>query len=364
MSAAPSAAMSRSFARLNGSVPYGKSATTRPPRRASSSTNAWRMRLLTGVLSPTMCTRCGGSRPGRAAQPRPSPARRFGYARLPMSVPEVPPREDESTEPEEAGSSALRSFLGLFVVPLLVVILCVAVFIGFGWIAYDRQTTVGLLERLPVVCGSRGGCRPLTSCRRSWSPIPRRWTRSRVPAPRCAGCSSEAEEPEMRQYLALVLGRTHDREAAAPARRGAQRSRTTRRASMPSWPWARWAIPARRRLERRARGSATRACARPRPSPWASSATAPPCRGSTAALDDARRRRAVERRPRPRPDEERRRRAGAGDDGGPPAAGAGAGHHPRAAGGCDDQRHSGAGRRRRSEGPAGFRPARPRRIRA
>ena len=44
-------------------------------------------------------------------------------------------------ETEEAGNSALRSFLGLFIVPLLVFLLCVAIFIGFGWIAYDRQST-------------------------------------------------------------------------------------------------------------------------------------------------------------------------------------------------------------------------------
>jgi hypothetical protein len=38
----------------------------------------------------------------------------------------------EAEEAEEAGSSALRSFLGLFIVPLLVVLLCVAIFMGFG----------------------------------------------------------------------------------------------------------------------------------------------------------------------------------------------------------------------------------------
>lgn len=125
-----------------------------------------------------------------------------------MSEPEVPPEGVE----EEAGSGALRSFLGLFVVPLLVVVLCVAVFIGFGWIAYDRQTTRDYVNDL-----------------QSW------WKPRRVQAayelskilvsdPKALdeepGAKSEVrrlfretKEPELRQYLALVLGRTRDREA-------------------------------------------------------------------------------------------------------------------------------------------------------
>ncbi|MFY9826525.1 MAG: HEAT repeat domain-containing protein [Thermoanaerobaculia bacterium] len=131
-----------------------------------------------------------------------------------MSEPEASQRQDEAEipEPEETGSTALRSFLGLFVVPLMVVILCVAVFIGFGWIAYDKQTTRDYLNDL-----------------QSW------WKPRRVQAayelskiliadPKAldeqAGARQEvrrlfqeAKEPEMKQYLALVLGRTHDREA-------------------------------------------------------------------------------------------------------------------------------------------------------
>ena len=132
----------------------------------------------------------------------------FRYAQRPMSEPEVPPEEVV----EEAGSSALRSFLGLFVVPLLVIVLCVAVFIGFGWIAYDRQTTRDYVNDL-----------------QSW------WKPRRVQAayelskilvsdPKALdeepGAKSEVRrlfretrEPELRQYLALVLGRTRDHEA-------------------------------------------------------------------------------------------------------------------------------------------------------
>ena len=43
---------------------------------------------------------------------------------------------------EEATSTgAVRQVVGLFVVPLLVVIMCVGVFVLFGWVAYDRQST-------------------------------------------------------------------------------------------------------------------------------------------------------------------------------------------------------------------------------
>jgi len=45
-------------------------------------------------------------------------------------------------------SGPLRVVFGLIVVPLLVVLLCVGVFIGFGWIAYDRQTTTDYLNDL------------------------------------------------------------------------------------------------------------------------------------------------------------------------------------------------------------------------
>src|SRR3954451_17088070 len=140
------------------------------------------------------------------------PAFRFGYAQLPMSVPEVPPREDESTEPEEAGSSALRSFLGLFVVPLMVVILCGAVFIGFGWIAYDKQSTTDYLNDLQSWWKPR---RVQAAYELSKILIADPKALDEEPGARqeVRRMFREAQEPEMKQYLALVLGRTHDREA-------------------------------------------------------------------------------------------------------------------------------------------------------
>ncbi len=49
---------------------------------------------------------------------------------------------------EEPTTSGLRQFLGLFVVPLLVVLMCVSVFLLFGWVAYDRQSVGDYLNDL------------------------------------------------------------------------------------------------------------------------------------------------------------------------------------------------------------------------
>lgn len=130
----------------------------------------------------------------------------------PELPPNVPPEDLPPEEEEEAGGGALRSFLGLFVVPLMVVLLCVAIFIGFGWIAYDRQTTRDYLNDL------ESGWKP----RRVQAAY--ELSKILVSDPRAiekeAGAKAQvrrlfqvADDPEMRRYLALVLGRTGDREA-------------------------------------------------------------------------------------------------------------------------------------------------------
>ena len=123
--------------------------------------------------------------------------------------PLAPPEDDEE---EEQRTSALRTFMGLFVVPLLVVLACVAVFIGFGWIAYDQNSSQDYLNDL-----------------RHWSK-PRRAQAAyelakvliadptALDAP--AGLKEQvreifaaAENDDMKRYLALVLGFTKDPEA-------------------------------------------------------------------------------------------------------------------------------------------------------
>lgn len=113
---------------------------------------------------------------------------------------------------EERGGP-LRTFVGLFLVPLLVVFLCVAVFIGFGWIAYDHQSTEDYLNDL------RSGWRP----RRAQAAY--ELSKILVADPHALDGDpgaqadlrelfAEAERGEMKRYLALVLGYTGDPEAA------------------------------------------------------------------------------------------------------------------------------------------------------
>jgi HEAT repeat protein len=125
-----------------------------------------------------------------------------------MSEPEVPPEDGV----EEAGSSALRSFLGLFVVPLLVVLLCVAVFIGFGWIAYDRQTTSDYLNDLQSWWKPRR-VQAAYELSKILVSDPKALDEEPGAKQEVRRLFLEAKDPEMRQYLALVLGRTRDREA-------------------------------------------------------------------------------------------------------------------------------------------------------
>ncbi len=119
-------------------------------------------------------------------------------------------RPDEPSQQQR--ESLLRSFFGLFLVPLLVVLVCVGVFIGFGWIAYDRQTVADYLNDL----------------RSSWRPrrAQAAYELSKVliadpdaldgdPGVQAElrALFAEAEDQEMKRYLALVLGYTHDPEA-------------------------------------------------------------------------------------------------------------------------------------------------------
>lgn len=126
----------------------------------------------------------------------------------------VPPAEAQPkpTAPAER-DSPLRLFLGLFVVPLLVVLLCVGVFVGFGWIAYDRQTITDYLNDL------QSGWKP----RRAQAAY--ELSKILLADPDALreepGAQAElrrlfaaADDEVLRRYLALVLGRARDSEAA------------------------------------------------------------------------------------------------------------------------------------------------------
>ena len=116
------------------------------------------------------------------------------------------------TQAEPTGDGPLRTFVGLFFVPLVVVLLCVAVFIGFGWIAYDHQSTSDYLNDL------KSGWRP----RRAQAAYELSKILIADPAAldddpggraELRTLFEQAEKGEMKRYLALVLGYTGDRES-------------------------------------------------------------------------------------------------------------------------------------------------------
>lgn len=110
---------------------------------------------------------------------------------------------------QEDGDSPLRTFIGLFLVPLGVVLVCVAVFVGFGWIAYDHSSAEDYLNDL------KSGWRPrraqaayelskvLVADPEALDGVPG----AREEVRRLFG---ESEDPEMRRYLVLIMGYTQD----------------------------------------------------------------------------------------------------------------------------------------------------------
>ena len=113
---------------------------------------------------------------------------------------------------EEVGASALRQFLGLFVVPLLVVVLCVGVFIGFGWIAYEKKTTSDYIDDLQSGWGPRRR-QAAYELSKILTTRPDALRKEPGAAAEVRRQFQEAEDIEIRQYLALVMGHTGDREA-------------------------------------------------------------------------------------------------------------------------------------------------------
>ena len=113
-------------------------------------------------------------------------------------------------EPET--SSALRGFLGLFVVPLLVVLASVGVFLGFGWLAYDGSEVGDFVNDL-----SHGWKPRRTQAAYELSKIlladPQALTGDPAAQSKVRNLFTESDDEAIRRYLALVLGYTGDREA-------------------------------------------------------------------------------------------------------------------------------------------------------
>ena len=115
---------------------------------------------------------------------------------------------------KEVEGGLLRGVVGLFIVPLLVVVLCVGVFVGFGWIAYERQTISGYLNDL------RSGWRS-TRAQAAYElskvllADPEALNEEPGAKAELLRIFGEVEDPEIRRYLILVLGYTRD-PAAVP----------------------------------------------------------------------------------------------------------------------------------------------------
>jgi len=116
--------------------------------------------------------------------------------------------DDEEDEP----TSALRTFMGLFVVPLLVVLACVVVFIGFGWIAYDQNSSQDYLNDLSHWSKPRRSqaayelAKILVADPTALDETPGLKAQLRE-------IYAAADNDDMKHYLALVLGFTKDPEA-------------------------------------------------------------------------------------------------------------------------------------------------------
>lgn len=123
-----------------------------------------------------------------------------------MTEPTPPPASPKKTGP-------LRVVFGLIVVPLLVVLLCVGIFIGFGWIAYERQGVSDYVQDLKSFWPNRRWqaayelSKVLTADPDALSKDPASLAEVR------RQFADPQSEPRARRYLALVLGRARDREA-------------------------------------------------------------------------------------------------------------------------------------------------------
>ncbi len=126
----------------------------------------------------------------------------------------LPTEAGEHDEVEER-DTILRGFLGLFVVPLLVVLASVGVFLGFGWLAYDGSEVGDFVDDL-----SHGWKPRRTQAAYELSKIlladPEALADDPTAQLKVRTLFAESKDHAIRRYLALVLGYTHD-EASVPA---------------------------------------------------------------------------------------------------------------------------------------------------
>jgi len=123
------------------------------------------------------------------------------------------PSGDAPSQP--ARSSGVRTFVGLFVVPLLVVIMCVGVFVLFGWAAYERRSVEDYLSDLRDNRSFFAHRRKQAAYELSkiLSANPQALQEDPDSGRELRELFSTSEDLWVRRYLALVLGHVGDREA-------------------------------------------------------------------------------------------------------------------------------------------------------
>jgi HEAT repeat protein len=126
-----------------------------------------------------------------------------------VSSAEMNEREPRLPVQQESGDGPLRTFIGLFLVPLLVVLICVAVFVGFGWIAYDHSSAEDYLNDL------KSGWRPRraqAAYELSKVLVADPHALDEVPGAKeeVRRLFSDSDDAEMQRYLALIMGYTQD----------------------------------------------------------------------------------------------------------------------------------------------------------
>jgi HEAT repeat protein len=109
----------------------------------------------------------------------------------------------------------VRTFVGLFVVPLLVVIMCVGVFVLFGWAAYERRSVEDYLSDLRDNRSFFAHRRKQAAYELSkiLSANPEALREDPAAGEELRELFSTSEDLWVRRYLALVLGHVRDHEA-------------------------------------------------------------------------------------------------------------------------------------------------------
>jgi HEAT repeat protein len=125
---------------------------------------------------------------------------------------EDPSSPESSPRPR---SSGVRTFVGLFVVPLLVVIMCVGVFVLFGWAAYERRSVEDYLSDLRDNRSFFAHRRKQAAYELSkiLSANPQALREDPRAGEELRKLFTTSEDLWVRRYLALVLGHVGDHEA-------------------------------------------------------------------------------------------------------------------------------------------------------